>query len=279
MDLARFAMNQITTPRWSLPEAIQGYARQGVRGIGVWRDKLQECGVRAARTLLAAEGMWVPSLCKTGDVAQMSLRGSSAALDDCLRAIDEAHEIGAAAVVFVSGGTLGCADIDLARGRVSDLLLAAREHAGHAGVSLGIEPFHPMHAAERGCVNTLAQAHRLRERVGPQASVVFDVFHSWWEPDLAQFLAAPYLGHICTVQLCDWRVPTRHPVHDRAMFGDGAANVAALVRRLEGNGYAGPYEAEIFSTDWWSRDPEEVVRVCVERFEALGRRGPSGISG
>jgi len=274
MDLSRFAVNQITTPRWSLPEAVYGYARQGVRGIGVWRDKLQECGVDAARALLAAEGMWVPSLCKAGDVARMCLQGPSAAYDDCVRAIDEAHGIGAAAVVFVSGGMSEGSDIRLARGRVLDLLLAVRDYAALAEVSLGIEPFHPMHAAERGCINTLAQAHRLRERVGPQASVVFDVFHSWWEPDLAQFLAAPYLGHISTVQLCDWRVPTRHPVNDRAMFGEGAANVEALVRKLEDNGYTGPYEAEIFSTDWWDRDPEEVVRVCVERFEALGRRGP-----
>ena len=31
----RLAINQITTPAWSLEEAIAGYARHGVHGVGV----------------------------------------------------------------------------------------------------------------------------------------------------------------------------------------------------------------------------------------------------
>ena len=37
----RLAINQSTNRlKWSLREAIEGYARLDVRGIGVWRDKL-----------------------------------------------------------------------------------------------------------------------------------------------------------------------------------------------------------------------------------------------
>ena len=47
-DPAKLALNQITTKRWSLAEAIDGCVRHGVRGISVWRDKLAEMGVPAA---------------------------------------------------------------------------------------------------------------------------------------------------------------------------------------------------------------------------------------
>lgn len=269
MEPQRLAINQITTPRWSLAEAAQGYARQGVGGIGIWRDKLAECGLPQARRLLRDTGLRVPSLCKAGDLAQLDAQGPHAALDDCKRAIDEAAAIGAATVVFVGGGIGAHASLQAARDRLRQVLQDAAALARQAGVSLGIEPFHPMHAAERGCVNTLAQAHRLRQAVGEATSVVLDVFHCWWDPDLPAYLAPPYLDAVSTVQLCDWRVPTRHPVTDRAMIGDGAADVAGMVRRLEANGYRGPYEVEIFSTDWWERDPADVTRICVQRCLAL----------
>jgi hypothetical protein len=39
------------------------------------------------------------------------------------------------------------------------------------------------------------------------------------------------------------------------------------IRRLvESAGYTGPVEVELFSDrDWWRRDPDEVVRIALER--------------
>lgn len=269
MNIQRFAINQITTPAWSLEQAIEGYARHGVHGIGVWRDKLAECGLKQARSALRTAGAWVPSLCKAGNIAQFA-QDTAAAADDCRRAIEEAAEIGAPCVVFVCGG-IGADNHDIrsARQKVADVLCEVSKFAAEHEVSLGIEPFHPMHAAERGCVNTLAQAHQLRNEIGTAASVVLDVFHVWWDPDLYQYLTKPFIDHTSTVQLCDWRVPTRHPIEDRAMPGDGASNVHGMVACLEANGYTGPYEMEIFSKDWWHTDPNEVVRVCINRYTSL----------
>lgn len=270
MDIERLAINQITTPAWSLEQAIEGYARHGVHGIGIWRDKLAECGLKRARTALKSADAWVPSLCKTGSIAQFSGSGHKAVLDDCYRAIEEAAEIGAPCVVFVCGG-IGASDqsIDSARGHVSEVLHKTSAFALEHGVHLGIEPFHPMHAADRGCVNTLAQAHCLCSEIGPAAQVVLDVFHVWWDPDLYRYLVPPFTDNTICVQLCDWRVPTRHPVEDRAMPGDGAANVRGIVGHLESHGYKGPYEMEIFSQDWWRADPDDVVLVCIARYTDL----------
>ena len=47
-DLDRFAINQITTRDWTLPEAVEGYARAGVKGIGVWTEYADAAGGKAA---------------------------------------------------------------------------------------------------------------------------------------------------------------------------------------------------------------------------------------
>src|SRR5258706_15193668 len=58
------AINQWTTRPWSLAEAIEGYARHGVRGIAVWRDKLAELGVGQAASMLKAHDMAVTGPCR-----------------------------------------------------------------------------------------------------------------------------------------------------------------------------------------------------------------------
>ncbi len=49
---------------------------------------------------------------------------------------------------------------------------------------LAIEPLHPMFAADRACVNTLAQALDLCDELGDGVGVAVDVYHVWWDPDL-----------------------------------------------------------------------------------------------
>src|SRR5581483_3206642 len=88
------AINQATTKAWSLTEAIEGYARHGVRGIAVWRDKLAELGTARAASMLKAHDMTVTGLCRAGLMPADENRGWRAALDDNKRAIDDAAAIG-----------------------------------------------------------------------------------------------------------------------------------------------------------------------------------------
>ena len=53
LDENLLSINQVTVLRqWSLKEAIEGLARNGIRAISVWREKLHELGVGAAAGLL-----------------------------------------------------------------------------------------------------------------------------------------------------------------------------------------------------------------------------------
>ena len=66
-DAERLAVNQATNRlQWDLRAAIEGYARCGIHGIGVWRDKLEECGIAEANKMLADHDMTVIGLCRAG---------------------------------------------------------------------------------------------------------------------------------------------------------------------------------------------------------------------
>jgi len=60
-------------------------------------------------------------------------------------------------------------DIAGARMQVREALHALLPYARQARVPLGIEPLHPMYAADRACVNTLAQANDLCDELGEGA--------------------------------------------------------------------------------------------------------------
>ena len=106
-DLSRMAINQATTRmQHSLAEAVAAYAAQEVRGISVWRDKLDECGLSEAQRLLRGEGMRVSGLCRAGGFPHADAAGRQAAIDDTLAAIEDAAALNADCLIVVAGGLL-----------------------------------------------------------------------------------------------------------------------------------------------------------------------------
>jgi sugar phosphate isomerase/epimerase len=265
-DLSRFAINQITTRGWSLPQAIEGYARHGVNGIAVWRDKMYDYGVAATAKHLRDANMWVPSLCATAWLNQPDAAGFRAAIDENRQFIEDAASITAPNVVFVSGGLPnGSRDLEGFRERMRDAIGELLPFAESAGIKIGVEPIHPMYAGDRCVISTIAQANDLIDELGDGLGLVADVYHCWWDPQFESELRRAGPNRILTFHYCDWLVPTRS-WFDRGMVGDGVIDIARYRRILDEIGYQGPFELEIFSElDWWQRDPDETVRIGIER--------------
>jgi len=264
------AINTATVKSWSLEQAIEGCARAGIRAIAPWRDILQACGVERAAKLLNAHQMKVPSLCRGGMFPAAEAAQRRAALEDNRRAVDEAAGIGAECLVLVVGGLpKGSKDIAGAREQVRDGLAALLPYARNSGVRLAIEPLHPMYAADRACVNTLAQANDLCADLGDGIGVAVDVYHVWWDPDLAREIARAG-ARILSYHVCDWLVPTRDLLLDRGMMGDGIIDLRGIRALVEATGFSGYCEVEIFSAEtWWKRVPEEVLAICRERHRSV----------
>jgi len=262
------SINQATTrSQWSLEQAIKGYSSLGVKGISIWRDKLKICGVPKARALLKDYGMNVTGLCRGGMFTASDKSGRQAAIDDNLRAIDEAAAINAQCLVLVVGGlATGSKDISQARAMVREGISAILPHARAANVPLAIEPLHPMYGAERACVNTMSQANDLCDEFGSGLGIAVDVYHVWWDPELEREIIRAGKSRILAFHICDWLVPTTDMLLDRGMMGDGIIEIKKIRKMVEDTGYIGFHEVEIFSKDnWWQQDPKEVVRMCIER--------------
>ncbi|MBD0864110.1 MAG: sugar phosphate isomerase/epimerase [Rhodobacteraceae bacterium] len=274
----RFAINQITTPSLACGPAIDLYARNGIHGIAYWVDHARESGGTATVAKHAADaGSFAASLCTSSWMTEGNLEQ---AIEENKLRLDMAAELGAPVLVMVVGGaTKANSNIALDRNRVSDGLAALCDHGKNVGVSIGLEPLHPMYAASRSCLNTYAQCHELMLQLGPATSLVPDIYHCWWDPGFLSHLSSTNPDRISTFHLCDWLSDTRN-FRDRGMVGDGIADIAGTLNTLAQIGYQGDFELEIFSKlDWWKRDPEDVVRIAAERcLPLLAAHKPSELN-
>jgi sugar phosphate isomerase/epimerase len=269
-DRALLSINSMTVKPWSLEQLVEGCARAGISAISPWRDIVQACGAERAGKLIRAHGLTVTGLCRGGMFPAADEAGRRAALEDNRRAVDEAAAIGAQCLILVVGGLpKGSRDLAGARTQVRDGLAALLPYAREAGVPLAIEPLHPMFAADRACVNTLAHANDLCEELGDGAGVAVDTYHVWWDPELAREIARAG-RNILAYHVNDWLVPTTDLLLDRGMMGDGVIDLRAIRTMVEAAGYRGHCEVEILSAEnWWKRDPDEVLRVCIERHQTV----------
>jgi sugar phosphate isomerase/epimerase len=248
--------------QWGLAECVEGCARHGIPALAPWRDALADAGgaERAAQRIRDA-GLTVSSLCRTGLFTAADRAGRRAAIDDARRAVGEAHALGAACLVVVSGGLPpGSKDLAGARAMVRDGLAEILGEARAAGVTLALEPQHPLACADRAVLCTLAQALDLCAELGGGVGVVLDTYHVWWDPDLARQVARAR-GRIALFQAGDWLAPTADLAPDRGMPGEGVIDIPRLRAMAEAAGHTGPVEVEVLSRRWWAREPEEVLRV------------------
>ncbi|MEO3863348.1 sugar phosphate isomerase/epimerase family protein [Acrocarpospora sp. B8E8] len=272
--MRRFSLNQWTTKRWSVAEAVDGCVRHGVEAIGLWRQDVAAQGLDETVKLVRAAGLRVSSLCRGG-----FLTGPDP-LADNREAIDEAATLGASCLVMVVGGLpgvvpgepLGAFSRDLAgaRARVAEGLAALAPYAAERGVRLALEPLHPMYCADRAVLSTLGQAIDFAEPYPPEVvGVVVDSFHLWWDPDVLPQIARAG-SRIASYQVCDFLVPLPADVLlGRGMMGDGVIDFTPLTQAVAEAGYDGDIEVEIFNADIWAADPETVLTTARHRYAQL----------
>jgi sugar phosphate isomerase/epimerase len=262
--LERLSFNQMTADPWSLEQVVRNCSTGGVPYIGVWRHKLDGNAVKAS-AMIRKEGLRVSSLCRGGWFSAPTAEERRQRIADNRRAIEEAALLGAPVLVIVSGPANG-QTLDDARATVLDGLLEVLPDAEKAGVTLGIEPLHPMYAAERSVVVTLKQANDLAEQLSsPAAGVIVDVFHVWWDPEVMQQIERAR-GKIAGFHVSDWPVPLPGILMGRAMMGDGVIELRRLRQAVDAAGYRGPIEVEIFNDDIWKGADDGLLERIRQRF-------------
>ena len=266
--------------QWSLTRIIDECARRGIRAISPWRDQVAAVGLGKVAAQLRAHGMQLSGYCRGGFFPAPDTAGLKAALEDNIKAMDEAKTLNAPCLVLVVGsfpgalnGTPAHRDLARVRNEVRDGIAASLEYARSIDLPLSSEPRHPMQAAERACVNTLEHALDLCDALDPAQSgalgVAVDLYHVWWDPKLRQQIARAGAKRLHAFHVCDWLTPTRDLLNDRGMMGDGVIDIAQARGWVEAAGFAGFAEVEIFSDHWWSQPGEVVLETCVARHRSV----------
>jgi sugar phosphate isomerase/epimerase len=228
---------------------------------------VEPIGAEQAGKMLRDGGMRVPALVRGGFFVAHDAAARQTAIEVNHRCIDEAAAIGAEMVVLVVGATPGI-ELGEARKQVAEGIAKVLEHARSASVKLAIEPLHPMYAADRSCINRLAEARQICEQIrDPMLGIAVDVYHVWWDPDLQKEIElAGRQKTIFAFHVCDWRVPTRNLLTDRGLMGDGCINIPIMRSWIEQAGFDGLIEVEVFSEEYWSMDQQQYVSRIAESF-------------
>jgi sugar phosphate isomerase/epimerase len=265
VDYTRLSLNQITTNRWSLAEALDGCLRAQLPAIGIWRHKIAEVGLKESRRLVRNAGLHVSSVCRGGMFPAATAEERALRIEDNRRAIDEAAELEADTLVLVCGPPPD-RDIKAARRMVEDAISALVPYARERKVTMAIEPLHPMYAAERSCITSLEEANILAEKFDPdEVGIVVDVYHVWWDAMLEREIARAR-GRIRAFHVCDWLVPTTDMLMGRGMMGDGCIDIQRIRSLVERAGYAGFIEVEILNQAIWDQPGDQVLALMKERY-------------
>jgi sugar phosphate isomerase/epimerase len=266
-DFSRLCVHTITTKGWELEEAVDQYAEAGVSGITLWRQWLDGRDPAVAGERIRAAGLEVVSLCRGGFYPALDEKSREEAIKDNKQAIEDAAAMGAPLVVLVCGAIPGQSLLE-SRKQITDGIAATIPLAESLGVKLAIEPLHPMYADDRSAINTLASANDVCDELNhPLVGIAFDVYHLWWDPDLAaQTKRTSEAKRLFAYHACDWMTPTTDLLNDRGLMGEGCIDLRAIRGMVEGAGFDGMIEVEVFSNRWWEKPTEEFLQAIKQSY-------------
>jgi sugar phosphate isomerase/epimerase len=267
-DLSRLCLHTITTKTWSIEEAAHHYSAAGVKGITVWRDALEGKNIAQTGSLLREHDLQIVSLCRGGFFPAKIRSKREAAIADNLKAIDEAHTLGAPMIVLVCGANPH-QSLEDSRKQIREGIETILPRAETAGIKLAIEPLHPMYADTRSAINTLAQANDIAEGINsPWVGVAVDVYHVWWDPNLKQEIKRCGANRkLFAFHICDWNVPTTDFLLDRGLMGEGCIPVQQIRSWVDDTGFNGFHEVEIFSNKFWKEDQSQYLKKIIQAYK------------
>ena len=268
--LKRLTVNQRTTCRWSLAEAIAGCEQAGLGGLGLWRPKLSECGEDQAVERIRESGLAVSSLSWIGAFTGIYDYSYNDAVADGRDALALAAELRSATLIVASGPRRGHTRRH-ARRLVADGLRSLADTAAACGVTLVLEPMRSPDFSNWTFLSTIDDTLDVLDLCGhPAVKLAFDVYHLSREPGLLERLPsiAPRIG------LVQWSEPRWAADRNPALSGEQTPPAAALDEIMAGllaGGYGGYFEIETWSESVWDSDYDELLAGAAESFKARWR--------
>jgi len=265
--MATLSMNETTTFRWSFEEDVARYSSAGILALGVWRQKLSDCGQAKALILLKKSGLKVSHLSWAGGFTGSDGRSFRESLDDAHEALLAAAALGTDTLIVYSGARAGHT-YNHARQLLLDALKKLSPQAADLGVFLAIEAMHPGCAADWTFLNSIDDVMLVIQAVdSPQIKIILDTYHLGLNPGLVGRIAE-FVPYIALVQLGDARRPPSGE-QNRCRLGEGVVPLREIVDELKTAGYDGFYDVELLGEELENTDYPSLIDHAKKAFAEL----------
>jgi sugar phosphate isomerase/epimerase len=260
----RVTLHQVAFPEGDTAAFVRFCDAQGIAGCTLITPKLDDDAVGAARAAVVRTACLTHPFALAPDLE----RDAGAAARGLLAAIARAEALECPAIYMVTGGR-GRLSWEEAAERFAELLAPCREAAEAKGVRLMAENASALNA-DIHIAHTLPDVTRLAEIAG--IGVCIDLHACWMEGALRENLgrAMPLTG---LVQVSDY-VPGDRTTPCRAVPGDGAIPLEAILRDVLDLGYDGPFDLELVGPRIAAEGPEAAsVRAAHNLSRMLDKLG------
>jgi sugar phosphate isomerase/epimerase len=265
--MAILSMNETTTFRWSFEEDVANYAAAGIKAIGVWRQKVSDCGHRRAAELLREHGLCASHLFWAGGFTGSEGHSFDESIDDTAETLRLAVALGSKCLVVCSGARAGHT-CNHARRLVVSALKQLVPLAEELGVVMAIEPMHPGCAAECTFLHSLNDALSILSTVdSPYVKMVLDTYHLGHTVDLVDRIGE-ISSRIALVQLGDAKCPPNGE-QNRCRLGTGTVPLRQIVAALRSAGYDGFFDVELLGEDLEEVDYRALLEHAKDAFAGL----------
>lgn len=272
----RYAVNSYSTPHNSSIDDIEQVARTGGRGVGLWEGKFVEGEDAAiAEALKASELRATFCVPAVHTILPVPFNAPGIPTDPAVRTeliLESIPRLAAFDPLAIVIGPGVSGDPANPAGPVEAIAEALPRIADVAAENGQVITFELL-AERRGSPlhNLPMIAEFLDEIDRPDIGIMFDVFHSWCEPDLHDHIRE-YASRINSVHVNDIQ-PDERTNFDRAMPGEGRGVAAEIIATLIESGYDGWWELEVFSDDgtYGTEFPDSLWKMPHEEFLAQGK--------
>jgi sugar phosphate isomerase/epimerase len=265
--MPRLSMNEMTTYRWSFEQDVTRYTQAGIEAIGVWRQKLADCGEEKGINLLEQSGLKVSNLLWAGGFTGSDGHSYQESIADAREAIALARALAADCLIVYSGGRNGHTQ-NHARRLFASALGELLPLAEQMDVALAVEPMHAGCADEWTLLTSLDETMSLIHAFGsPKLKLAFDTYHLGHDPAIVEQIAC-IVPHVGIVHLGDGRsAPDRE--QNRCPLGEGNLPLAPIVQALQQAGYDGYYDVELLGEAVETCDYHDLLARSKCAFEKL----------
>ncbi len=258
----RISVSSLSSAGWPLAEDLDLYQRLAIHRVSFSLPKLVEAGLDRAIDEILDRPIVVDAVLPGAAFDLTDESGWTEVHEAMVMAIEAAQRLGATTMATAGGSAHGQA-YEWAVDRFARAIEPVAAAGRHRGVRVAVEPTRTQFAYV-GFVHSLRDGLALADQL--DLDLLPDSAHVWWEPDLADLLAAG-APRFALFQVAD--LAFGGPVLERLVPGDGEIPLRSMLTAAVDAGFEGPFEIEVIGQAIEDEGYEAAIRRSCRHIHSL----------